>query len=300
MATAAISANSNNSTTVRPLSGAPRALRLWFALESRIAPASAERRAARMFVTPPAHRRRTYAKSARARLAEHARSFDMIVRDGSRRISVSTMGDGPAVMLLHGWGGSAVDMMPLGGAFARAGFRSVLFDMPGHGRSSGRESSLVEFMYAMRVVANALGTPELLVGHSFGGAAAVFGVTEVGLPVRGAVLLSPAPGPAYYVDRFARALGLSRERAEGMMRRVVQRVGRPVESLDAIVAARRADVPALIVHDPKDREVPWRFASAMADAWRSSRLVAAASVGHKRILRDPATIAAAVSFASSL
>ena len=298
MATAAISAG--NSTTVRPLSGAPRALRLLFALESRIAPAVAERHAARLFVTPPSHHRRTQAKKAPAKLAEHARSFDMVVRDGSRRISVSTIGDGPTVMLLHGWGGSAVDMMPLGGAFARAGFRSVLFDMPGHGRSSGRESSLVEFMYSMRVVANALGTPELLVGHSFGGAAAVFGVTELGLPVRGAVLLSPAPGPAYYVDRFARALGLSAARAEGMMRRVVRRVGRPVESLDAIVAARRADVPALIIHDPKDREVPWRFASTMADAWRSSRLMAAESVGHKRILRDATAIAAAVSFAQSL
>ena len=224
----------------------------------------------------------------------------MVVRDGSCRISVSTIGDGPLVMFLHGWGGATVDMLPLAGAFARAGFRSVLFDMPGHGRSSGRESSLVEFMYAMRVVANAIGSPELLVGHSFGGAAAVFGVTELGFPLRGAVLVSPAPGPAYYVDRFARALGLSEERATGMLRRVVQRVGRPIESLDAIAAARRADVPALIMHDPRDREVPWRFALAMADAWRSSRLVAAPSLGHKRILRDPWTIDAAVSFANAV
>jgi pimeloyl-ACP methyl ester carboxylesterase len=224
----------------------------------------------------------------------------MVVRDGSRRISVSTIGEGPPVMFLHGWGGSIVDMLPLAGAFARAGFRSVLFDMPGHGRSSGRESSLVQFLYAMRVVANAIGAPELLVGHSFGGAAAVFGVTELGLPVRGAVLVSPAPGPAYYVDRFARALGLSEERATGMLRRVVQRVGRPIESLDAVAAARRADVPALILHDPRDREVPWQFASAMADAWPSSRLVAAPSLGHKRILRDPTTIDAAVSFATTV
>lgn len=216
------------------------------------------------------------------------------------RIAASTIGDGPMVMLLHGWGGAATDMMPLGGAFARAGFRAVLFDMPGHGRSSGQESSLVEFLRAMRIVSSALGTPEVIVGHSFGGAAAVFGITELGLPVRSAVLVSPAPGPAYYVERFSKALGLAPARAMGMLRRVVQRVGRSVESLDAIVAARRADVPALIIHDPNDREVPWHFASAMADAWKSSRLVAAPSQGHKRILRDPSTIAAAVKFASSV
>ncbi|HEX6053203.1 MAG TPA: alpha/beta hydrolase [Gemmatimonadaceae bacterium] len=251
-------------------------------------------------MTPPRHQRAIARKKTEAVLAEHARSFALVVRDATNRIATYTIGDGPAVMLLHGWGGAATDLMPLGGAFARAGYRAVLFDMPGHGRSSGRESSLVEFLRATRVVASALGAPELIVGHSFGGAAATFAITELGLPARGAVLIAPAPGPGYYVERFTRAVGLPAARVAGMVRRLVQRVGRPIESLDATVAARDADVPALIIHDPNDREVPWRYASAMADAWRSSRLVPAPSLGHRRILRDPSTIAAAIDFASSL
>jgi len=251
-------------------------------------------------MTPPRQRRAMARRTTTTALAEHARSFDLVVRDGALEIAAYTIGDGPVVMLLHGWGGAAIDMMQLGGAFARAGFRAVLFDMPGHGRSSGRESSLVEFLRATRVVANALGAPELVVGHSFGGAAAILGITEIALPVRGAVLISPAPGPAYYVDRFTRAVGLPRERTEGMVHRLVQRVGRTIESLDAVAAARCADVPALIMHDPNDREVPWRFASAIADALPSSRLVPAPALGHRRILQDPTTISAAVAFASSL
>jgi len=200
-------------------------------------------------------------------------------------------------MLLHGWGGSASDMMPLARAFGRAGHRAIVFDMPGHGQSPGRESSLVDFLRAIDAVCGALGAPEVVVGHSFGGAAAVLAITELALPVRGAVLFSPAPGPAYYVDRFSRAIGLPAERAVGMMRRVVERVGRSVESLDALVAARKTDVPAIIFHDPADREVPFTFATQLADAWTGSRLVPAPSLGHKRILRDPETIAAAVDFA---
>lgn len=209
------------------------------------------------------------------------------------------MGDGPTAMLVHGWGGSALDMEPAAKAFARAGWRAVTFDMPGHGRSPGRESSLVQFLRAMRAVAGALGAPDVIVGHSFGGAAAVFGITELGLPARGAVLFSPAPGPSYYVDRFMRTVGLPAERTDGMVRHLVERVGRPMESLDALVAARSASVPALIFHDPADREVPFQFAERMRDAWRGSRLVPAPSLGHKRILRDPETIAAAVDFARS-
>ena len=255
-----------------------------------------------MFVTPP----RQKAKSIRHYEATSTdsnipiRTFDVAVRDGSLRVSATTMGDGPTVMLLHGWGGSASDMMPLATAFAREGHRAVVFDMPGHGRSPGRESSLVQFLRAIDAVAGALGAPEIVVGHSFGGAAAVLAINELALPVRGAVLFSPAPGPAYYVERFSRTIGLPRDRAVGMMRLVVERVGRPVESLDALVAARSTDVPAVIFHDPADREVPFEFSARMASAWTGSRLVPAPALGHKRILRDPETIGAAVEFARSV
>lgn len=274
-------------------------MRLWFAVESRVAPTSAERRAARMFVTPPRHHRST---KPTVRVVGHD-SVDrtqVTISDNGLTVFASTFGTGPTVMLLHGWGGTSDDMLPTATALAHAGYRSVVFDMPGHGRSRGRESSLVEFLRAMEAVSRTLGAPEFVIGHSFGGAAAVFGITELGLPVRGAVLFSPAPGPAYYVARFAQTVGLPRERTDGMMRLVVERVGRSVESLDALVAARHARVPALILHDPADREVPFAFAQQMTETWTGSRLVERPSLGHKRILRDPATVAAAVDFTRSL
>ena len=273
-------------------------MRLWFAVESRVSPTSAERRAARMFVTPPKHKGVT--KSTMKLATVESAPTRVTIDERGLRISATTIGAGPTVMLLHGWGGSAADMMPTATALANAGYRSVLFDMPGHGRSAGRESSLVEFLRAMRAVSGTLGTPEFIVGHSFGGAAAVFGITELGLPVRGAVLFSPAPGPAYYVDRFARTVGLPAARTIGMMRLVVERVGRSVESLDALVAARDARVPALILHDPADREVPFAFAQQMSATWTGSRLVERPSLGHKRILRDPTSITAAVDFTRSI
>ena len=210
------------------------------------------------------------------------------------------LGDGPLAMFVHGWGGAAGDMLPLADAFARSGWRSVVFDMPGHGRSPGRESSLVEFLRAMRAVAGAIGKPELIVGHSFGAAAAVLGIKELPLPVRGAILVAPAPGLSYYIDGFTRSIGLPPERARGVVRRLVARVGRSIESLDAVAAARSATVPALVFHDPGDRTVPFEFAEQLVEAWKGSRLERAPSLGHKRILRDPRVIAAALDYASGL
>ena len=293
---------SRNSTTDRTLPLNVRALRLWFAVESRISPRTAENRAARMFATPPQQSKRSKGKrepQSPSSATDLART-DIAVRDRTGEIVATSIGHGPTVMFLHGWGGSANDMTPLANRFATAGYRSILFDMPGHGRSARRESSLVEFLKAIRSIADALGPPDLIVGHSFGGAAAVFAITELGLPVRGAVLVAPAPGPAYYVNRFVRAVGLPRARTDGMIRQLVQRVGRSLESLDAVVAARDATVPAVVFHDPADREVPFEFATRINDAWRQSRLVPTPSLGHKRILRDPGMIAAAIEFADSL
>ena len=293
---------SKNSTTDRTFPLNVRALRLWFAVESRVSPRTAENRAARMFATPPQQSKRSKAKvkAQPSSLATYSTRTEIAVRDRAGEVVATSIGHGPTVMFLHGWGGSAMDMSPLANTFATAGYRSILFDMPGHGRSARRESSLVEFLKTIRSIAGALGPPDLIVGHSFGGAAAVFAITELGLPVRGAVLVSPAPGPAYYVNRFVRAVGLPRERTDGMIRQLVQRVGRSLESLDAVVAARDATVPALVFHDPADREVPFEFATRMSEAWRQSRLVPTPSLGHKRILRDPGTIAAAIEFANTV
>lgn len=250
-----------------------------------------------MFATPPRQKRTiSVGNSAETIKEQH---IEVVVREGRLRVSATTLGAGPLIMLAHGWGGSAVDMMPLARGFALSGFRAVTFDMPGHGMSPGKESSLVLFLSAMRAVSDALGAPEVIVGHSFGGAAAVFGITELALPVRAAVLISPAPGPAYYVDRFARTIGLPAERKKGMTRRLVERVGRSIESLDALVAARNANVPAMIFHDPADREVPFHFAEQMAESWRGSRLVPMPNLGHTRILRDATLIQTAVNFVAT-
>lgn len=289
------------STTVRSLPLAQRALRAWFALESRLAPSSAERRAARLFVTPPRQKgRRTGSTSNGDAIGSDFERADLLVRDGNLNVWTTTIGSGPKALLLHGWGGSGNDMMPIASALATAGFRSVIIDMPGHGRSPGRESSLVEFLRAIRAVTRSLGTPEIIVGHSFGGAAAVFSIVELELPVRGAVLIAPAPGPSYYLDRFARTVGLPADRTDGMVRNLVARVGRSMESLDTLTASSRAThVPALILHDPTDREVPFSYAERMSSGWPASRLVPTTSGGHRRILRDPDVIAATLSFAEN-
>jgi pimeloyl-ACP methyl ester carboxylesterase len=54
------------------------------------------------------------------------------------------------------------------------------------------------------------------------------------------------------------------------------------------------NVPALIVHDLDDAEVPYREGQLLAHSWSGARLVTTAGLGHRRILRDARVIEEAV------
>jgi pimeloyl-ACP methyl ester carboxylesterase len=195
------------------------------------------------------------------------------------------IGHKPLVLLVHGWSGLAGDMHVVASALVDAGCRAVAFDMPAHGTSPGRRTSLVEWLQALRAIDRWSGGLAGAVGHSFGATAVTLALEE-GLGAPRAVLVSPAPGPMHYVERIRRFIGLPDERVPGMVRRLVEQVGREIPSFDAVRAARSLEHPALVLHDPADDEVPFEGVEALTAAWRGSRLELRALVGHYRIRRD--------------
>jgi pimeloyl-ACP methyl ester carboxylesterase len=284
-----------NSTNGRSVPLTVRAVRAWFRVASVVAPRAVERQAANLFLAPPRKRRNDPPLEDPAE-ERHA----MTVRDGEMRVAAWSWGTGPAVLLAHGWGGAAADMAPLAGELQRAGYRAILFDFPAHGRSAGRRTNMVEWLRTLRAVAAEVGALHALAGHSFGGAAVALAMAEHEMDVRGAVLMAPALGPVYFLEQFRGMTGLSAARAEGMMRHIARTIGREPASLDAREAAAALRVPALVVHDPADRDVPWAHGESIAQAWSGSRLLRAEGLGHRRLLRDPAILAAATEFIAGL
>jgi pimeloyl-ACP methyl ester carboxylesterase len=190
-------------------------------------------------------------------------------------------------------------MSAIAAGFAAAGYRAVAFDMPAHGESTGRTTSLAEWMRLLPVIAERSGGVHAVVGHSLGAAAVTLAV-EAGLPARGVVLIAPPVGPMYFIERLQRFIGLPAERAPGMVRELVALVGRDMEFFDSARAARSISLPVLMLHDPADREVPWSHAESIADAWVGSELVATPGLGHYRILSTAQTVQRAVDFVAAL
>jgi len=116
-----------------------------------------------------------------------------LVRDDGARLHLETLGEGPTLVLLHGWSRSSADLLPL--AARLAGHRRlVLPDLRGHGRSSPAPLTLDLLAADLAAVLEAEPAGAVVVGWSLGGQVAL-------------AALAAAPGAAA-LRRRVRALAL--------------------------------------------------------------------------------------------
>ncbi len=271
-----------------PRSFQARALRTGLSLAGALAPPLAARAAARLFLTPPRYQPPPGEREALAR----GEPFEVPLGAGALR--AWRFGDGPPVLLVHGWGGRGGQMTSLVPAVVAAGLSAVAFDGPAHGASSGRAASVPHFADAVAAVAAHTGARAGL-GHSMGAAGVALAMIR-GLPLEAAVLVAPPRSPDGFVAGFSRAMGLG-PRAEARLRaQLARRLGIDPAALDLPRMSAGMEAPLLVLHDRDDREVPWAHGAAIAAAWRGARLVTTSGLGHRRILRDGLVAGEAAAF----
>jgi pimeloyl-ACP methyl ester carboxylesterase len=256
---------------------------------SRMAPGLAARAAERLFLTPPRPRR----PEAEIDLLRTARARPMHV--GARRIETWVWGAGPSVLLVHGWGGRGAQLGAFVEPLVARGFSVVTFDAPGHGASDAGLVTIPEMTDAILAVAAARGPLAGLIAHSVGATAATRALYE-GLDGGAVVLVGPAADLVSPAVRFTTALGFTAAVRERMRQRIEARVGRSWSAFDATALAPTLHAPLLVIHDRGDAEVPWQHGLAITHAWRGAGLLTTDGLGHRRILRDPDVVAAAVAF----
>ncbi|HET7292814.1 MAG TPA: alpha/beta fold hydrolase [Vicinamibacteria bacterium] len=265
-----------------------RFLRPVLAALSRVAPGLAAAAAERVFFTPPRPRPSRGEAALRA-----GRRFD--VRVDGQSVAAWHFGHGPVVVVLHGWAGRAAQMTSFLAPLLGRGLSVVVFDAPGHGRSSGGRSSAVHFARALRAVASEVGPVHAVVAHSLGAAATALALRG-GLRVQRVALLGPAAFPPAWFGRFAAAFGIPADVARRAKARSERRLGLRWDDLHVPSLAAAFATPALIVHDLHDDEVPRGDGAAIAAAWPGARLLETSGLGHIRLLRDAAVIDAVSAF----
>ncbi len=268
------------------------ALRAAFRTVGTVAPGVAARWAESLFCRPP----RQEARPLEEAFLATGRAVTVATRCGP--LSAWEWGEGPLVVLAHGWGSRAGRWATLAPLLAAAGFRVLTYDAPAHGRSPGRIASLPEFADALLRVVEAHGPAHGVIGHSLGGAAIAVALDR-GLEAGRAVLIAAPSNPEVFADRFASVLGIPPVVRRTMQANLERRLGVEWKQLHLPSIAARLEVPALIVQDIDDPDVSVADAEAIHGAWPSAELLVTSGYGHRAVIRAPEIMRRTVEFMAS-
>jgi pimeloyl-ACP methyl ester carboxylesterase len=223
-------------------------------------------------------------------------------------------GEGPLVLLVHGWNGRATQLGSFVAPLVEAGFQIVAFDAPGHGASPGSRSSIIEFANAFDRVLDAV-RPFFrplhgVIAHSMGGAAVTLALARaqgswqpgVERPSDGVferprlVFIAPPIDLRDMTAGFSSALGLGGATRLAMESLVEKQLGLRLDELHGVRLAGEMRSPLLVLHDESDRAVPVENGRRLAAAWPGAELCVTQGLGHARILRDEAVVGRALDF----
>jgi pimeloyl-ACP methyl ester carboxylesterase len=246
------------------------------------------------FMRPMRHKM----KPAEKKWMDEAEQTVIDVPSIGKKIHVYRWGpkDAPKVLLAHGWSGRGTQFIDLGRRLLEEGYQVYAFDAPAHGQSGTGRTLMLDFIESIREMDRRFGPFEAIIGHSMGGIAALNAVGRFGLkPGKLITIGIPDSIKKIFYD-FAEIMGLKPVIAEKNIDYLATVYGTDIDHLAGSYNAALTDIPVLVVHDKKDKEVPYTEAEAIVEELKNGRLLLTEGFGHRRILRNPYVIDQIVRF----
>jgi len=202
------------------------------------------------------------------------------------------LGEGPAVLLVHGWEDDNALWGPAIEAFAAWGRPVVAIDLPGHGFSPSEDASIKSAGAGVLGAADRLGPICAVVGHSYGCGVIIHALGH-GLSVERAVLIA-SPVPRTQPRRPLEIEGVPPEvlaRAEEMRQaNALQQSARIEEAIAAMTT------PMLAIHSLDDEQCPFANSERLVSLWPGAELMAVDGLGHRFLAQDRDVLDRVVNF----
>lgn len=218
-----------------------------------------------------------------------------------KSIPVYLWGDGPLVVMMHGWSGSGVQFRKLVPGLVKAGYRVASFDAPAHGANPGKHSHLLEFVESLLAIQQQIGEMYTLMAHSLGGMAAV-SATQRGLDVQQMVLFAPHLDVDEMHKSYSEVLNLNSRLSDRFRDKIGQRMAGilGVEEVWTIFTPesllKDSRFRGVLIYDADDEEIPQAQFKAVALHWQGSEVIETEGLGHNRILKDDKVINKVLAF----
>ena len=227
----------------------------------------------------------------------HARDVTFATVDGSRLRGWFLPADGtddgrahPAVVVMHGWGSAAEDLLPAAPAMIGAGLSMLFVDARGHGRSDTAEfMSMPRFAEDLRAaVAWLRERPDVdaarvaLVGHSVGAGAALL-VASQDSRIAAVVSIASMAHPRAMIARSFRRYHAPPVLVRAALRTIERTIGHRFDDFAPVHTIARIDAPVFVLHGLDDHTVPARDAERLVERGPSATLRLVPGADHRSL-----------------
>lgn len=199
------------------------------------------------------------------------------------------------ILLVHGWSGRGTQLFKIADELLKAGYSTISFDAPAHGKSPGKTTIMVDFIATILEIDKQFGPFEAAIGHSLGGMS-VLNAIKKGLKVNHAVVIGSGDIVEDIMDDFVAKLELRPIISSRLRLHFEKKYGEEMNSYSAFLAAKETNIPVLVIHDNNDSEVPVKAGIHIHQYLKNGTLLLTDGLGHRKILGNHNVIEKTVQF----
>jgi len=255
----------------------PKIIGTYFNLQSYILPKRTAKMAIKLFCSPRAGRIRPK-DTAFLDTADREDSFN--TKYGTIEYYQWNASGSKTILLLHGWESNAARWRNIVKSLVAEGYHIVAIDAPAHGSSSNRQFDMIQYIEAINAAVKKF-EPQVLVGHSVGGASIGFYLSEYEYPSFEKLILLGTPTElTQMVNTYALALGLSKRMNDLIDKQFVKEFSMPINSISASRMVGNIEISTLIIHDQDDPVISINDAAEYHALLPNSELFITHKLGH--------------------
>lgn len=199
------------------------------------------------------------------------------------------------ILLVHGWSGRGTQLFKIADAVIEAGFSTISFDAPAHGKSPGRTTIMSEFIEIILEIEKQFGPFEAAVGHSLGGMSLLNSVKK-GLKLKRLAIIGSGDIVQDILDDFTAKLELKPQTSIELSLYFEKKYGDKMDDYSGYKSAKEIAIPVLVIHDKEDDEVPVTAGINIMKHLKNGEIFLTEGLGHRKILGNSAVIEKVVAF----
>ena len=194
--------------------------------------------------------------------------------------SYQWQGNGPTVLLMHGWESNTFRWRNLIQKLKEQNFNIIAFDAPGHGYSSGNRLYVPLYAISSRFMMEKH-KPTHIVAHSLGGMTTLYDhYLNPESTVEKIVTIGSPCDFEQFMEHYQGLLKFNNKVKDALNRRLKEWLGFHFHEFSSAIFVKENTKKGLLFHDKEDVQVPYEASVKVQKHWKGSRLISTTGLGH--------------------